>query len=221
MPDNNYHLSKEDADRKAEEKRNQIGIVFENTVTGEVRTATTVEHIAAFFNSSDQGPNSRNKQDFGWKLAPEDLVELENLKNDPNVMERIAAVYQIPAEDVADYNVLKYMAAQRFASAKRAQEAEGKDYESDYDRRVREAREGKSKSQQRRENVTQGKPVNQGVKEPKPRTVNRDAGDGQFVSDEEAKENPGTTVTETVKPNSEEKVAKTTQKEDNGGKDKQ
>lgn len=31
------------------------------------------------------------------------------------------------------------------------------------------------------------------------RKVNRDAGDGQFVSDEEAKANPGTTVTETVK----------------------
>lgn len=34
---------------------------------------------------------------------------------------------------------------------------------------------------------------------PEERHVNRDAGDGQFVSDEEAKANPGTTVTETVK----------------------
>lgn len=143
MTNENNKLSKEDADRKAEEKRNTIGIVFENINTGEIRVASTVEHIAAFFNSSDEGPNAKNKQDFGWRLAPEDLVELENLKNDAMVMERIAAVYQIPVEDVADYNVLKYMASKRFASAKQASAAGGKDFESDYERRVREAREGK------------------------------------------------------------------------------
>lgn len=144
-------LSKEDAERKAEEKRSQIGIVFENINTGEVRTATTVEHIAAFFNSSDEGPNAKNKQDFGWRLAPEDLVELERLKNDPQVMEQIARVYEIPAEDVADYNVLKYMAAQRFAAARKESESKGKNYESDYDRRVRLAREGKSDTPEKTE----------------------------------------------------------------------
>jgi hypothetical protein len=143
MANNDYKLSKEDADRKAEEKREAIGIVFENINTGEVRVATTVEHIAAFFNSSDEGPNAKNKQDMGWRLSPEDLIELEELKNDVAVMERIGSVYQIPAEDVTDYNVLKYMASKRFASAKQAATADGKDYESDYERRVREAREGK------------------------------------------------------------------------------
>lgn len=212
MPDNNYHLSKEDAQRKAEEKKQQIGIVFENVNTGEIRVASTVEHIAAFFNSSDEGPNAKNKQDMGWRLSPEDLIELENLKNDYSVMERIASTYQIPAEDVADYNVLKYMASQRFAAAKRNAEAEGKDYESDYERRVRELREGKKSTPAKQE--TKSEPS-------KPRTVNRDAGDGQFVSDEEAKANPGTTVTETVKPDSDKKVEKSTKKDDNGGKDKQ
>lgn len=137
-------LSQEEADRKAEEKRTTIGIVFENINTGEVRVASTVEHIAAFFNSSDEGPNAKNKQDFGWRLAPEDLIELENLKNDGAVMERIAQIYQIPPEDVADYNVLKFMASKRFAAAKKEADAEGKDYESDYQRRVREIREGKN-----------------------------------------------------------------------------
>lgn len=143
MANNDYKLSKEDADRKAEEKREAIGIAFENINTGEVRIATTVEHIAAFFNSSNEGPNAKNRQDMGWRLSPEDLIELEQLKNDVAVMERIGSVYQIPAEDVTDYNVLKYMAGKRFASAKQANAADGKDYESDYERRVREAREGK------------------------------------------------------------------------------
>lgn len=200
-------LSKEEADRKAEEKRNQIGITFERMNDGvlETRVASTVEHIAAFFNSSNEGPNAKNKQDFGWRLAPEDLVELERLKEDQNVMERIAATYQIPVEDVADYNVLKYMASTRFKSTARDTKNEDRSYESDYDRRVREAREGKS-SETRKE---ESKPA------AKPRTVNRDAGDGQFVSKEEAEANPGTTVKETVKPETKPEVDKSTEKADN------
>jgi hypothetical protein len=136
-------LSKEEAKRKADEKKAAVGIIFENIKTGEKRTCTTVEHIAAFFNSSDEGPNAKNKQDFNWRLSPEDLMELEDLKNDLGVMQQIAAVYQIPPEDVEDYNVLKYMASKRFAKIAQQQEADTKDHESDYDRRVREAREAR------------------------------------------------------------------------------
>ena len=150
MSDSRILLSKEEAQRKAEEKKNQVGITFERMSDGmlETRVATTVEHIAAFFNSSDEGPNARNKQDFGWRLTPEDLIELEELKADPNVMEKIAATYQIPVEDVADYNVLKHMAGKRFRTATVDTKAKTKDYESDYARRVREAREGKKPAAQ-------------------------------------------------------------------------
>lgn len=145
MSDGTYKLSKEDAQRKADEKKNAIGIKFERMTNGilETRVASSVEHIAAFYNSSDEGPNAKNKQDFGWRLTPEDLVELEDLKNDPTIMERIAQVYQIPPEDVADYNVLKYMASKRFKTVTVDTKTQEKDYESDYDRRVREARGGK------------------------------------------------------------------------------
>jgi hypothetical protein len=203
-------LSKEEAQRKAQEKRDQIGITFERMTDGmiETRVASTVEHIAAFFNSSDEGPNAKNKQDFGWRLAPEDLIELEDIKNDPTLMERIAAAYQIPAEDVADYNVLKFMASRRFKTATTDTKAETKDYESDYARRVREAREGKTS--QPAPALKADKPAAD-----KSRTVNRDAGDGQFVSKDEADKNPGTTVTEKIKPNTEEKVANSDSKPDN------
>lgn len=214
--DSRILLSQEEADRKAEEKANVIGITFERMTDGmvETRVASTVEHIAAFFNSSDEGPNAKNKQDFGWRLAPEDLIELEDLKNDPNVMERIAAQYQIPAEDVADYNVLKFMASKRFKTKTVDTKSETKDYESDYARRVREAREGKTEVPAKQEKK-ESKPAPS-----KPRTVNRDAGDGQFVSKDEAEKNPGTTVKETVKPNSEEKLEKSADKADNSGKAK-
>jgi len=216
MADSRILLTQEEADRKAEEKKNQIGIVFENINTGEIRIASTVEHIAAFFNSSDEGPNAKNKQDFGWRLSPEDLIELEETKRDADVMERIAAQYQIPIEDVADYNVLKYMASKRFKKAAQEAEAQGKDFESDYDRRVREYRESRtSKKSTEAPAKEEKKPA-----EKKDRKVNRDAGDGQFVSDEEAKANPGTTVTETVKAKDEEKVEKSADKADNSGKAK-
>jgi hypothetical protein len=187
--DSRILLTKEEAKRKADEKANVVGITFERMTDGmlETRVASSVEHIAAFFNSSDEGPNAKNKQDFGWRLAPEDLIELEDLKNDPNVMERIAATYQIPAEDVADYNVLKFMASKRFKTKVVDTKSEARDYESDYAKRVREAREGKTEAPS---------------KEQKPK----------------AEPKPATTVTETVKPESDKPVAKSDDKADNGGK---
>lgn len=133
--------TKEDAARKAEEKRSQTGIEFFNVNTGETRVAATAEHIAAFFNSSDQGPNAHNKQDFGWRLSPETVVELEQVKEDPTLMTQIAATYQIPIDDLVDFNVLKFIADRRFKAAARSNAAEGKNYTSDYEKRIAEARE--------------------------------------------------------------------------------
>lgn len=195
MADSRILLTQEEADRKAEEKKNQVGIVFENINTGEIRIASTVEHIASFFNSSDQGPNAKNKQDFGWRLSPEDLIELEETKRDMNVMEKIAATYQIPIEDVADYNVLKYIAGKRFKAAAQAEEAQGRDHESDYERRVREYRESRTSKPK----------AEKPAKEEKPK----------------AEPKPATTPEAPVKTETDKPVAKSDEKADNGGKDKQ
>ncbi len=144
MADSRILQTKEDAARKAEEKRSQIGIEFFNVNTGESRVASTAEHIAAFFNSSDQGPNAHNKQDFGWRLSPETVVELDEIKENPTIMAQIAATYQIPIDDLVDFNVLKYMADKRFREAARVNAAEGKNYTSEYEQRLAEAREKKS-----------------------------------------------------------------------------
>lgn len=146
MSDGRILQTKEEAKRKAEEKKNQVGIKFFNVNTGEERVASTSEHIAAFFNSSDLGPNAKNHQDFGWRLSAETVAEMEIIKEDPAIMAQIASVYQIPPDEVADYNVLKYIADQRFRAAAIASREQGKDYRSDYEKAVAEAREKARKS---------------------------------------------------------------------------
>lgn len=162
MSDSRILQTKEDAQRKAEEKRSQVGIVFFNVNTGESRTAGTAEHIAAFYNSSDQGPNAHNKQDFGWRLSPETVVELEQIKEDPALMTQIAATYQIPIDDLVDFNVLKFMADRLFRSAARTNASEGKNYATDYEKRVAEAREKAAKGGEKEVAETTEKADNSG-----------------------------------------------------------
>lgn len=133
--------TKEDAKRKSEEKANQTGITFFNINSGETRVAGTGEHIASFFNSSDLGPNAHNRQDFGWRLAPEIVVEMEQVKEDPTLMSQIAATYQIPPDEVADFNVLKFIADRKFKAVARTNAAQGKNYASEYEKNVAAARE--------------------------------------------------------------------------------
>lgn len=147
MTDSRILQTKEDAQRKAQEKKSQVGIEFFNIKSGEVRIAATAEHIASFFNSSDQGPNANNKQDFGWRLAPEIVVELDTIKEDPELMAQIASRYQIPIDDLVDFNILKFIADRRFKTAARKNADEGKNYSSEYEKMIAKAREEKNKKE--------------------------------------------------------------------------
>lgn len=95
-------------------------IKFTNIRNGETRTVDTEPLIAAFYNSSDQGPNSHEGQDFGWRLAPETIKELREIKADPTKMNTIAAQFSLPLADIRDSDVLRYMSLE----AARKQEAE-------------------------------------------------------------------------------------------------
>lgn len=101
-------------------------IKFTNIRNGETRTVDTEPLIAAFYNSSDQGPNSHEGQDFGWRLAPETIKELRAIKADRVKMNTIAATFQIPLEDVRDSNVLRYMSLEE-ARKKSAEDSEESD----------------------------------------------------------------------------------------------
>ena len=132
--------TKEDDERKKIEKREAqaVGIEFFNVKTGETRYITSSEHIAAFFNSSDLGPNAKNKQDFGWRLSPEIIVELEQVKENPETMARIAQVYQIPVDDLVDFNILKYIVDRRFAP--KPGKTDKQDHSAEYQKKLEAAR---------------------------------------------------------------------------------
>lgn len=165
-------------------------IEFVNIRTGKKKRVTTEPMLAAFYNSSDQGPNSHEGQDFGWRLAPSTLSRMRQIKADPQLMNTIAATFQLPLDGVRDTDVLTWISNEEA----RKQGSQGTETEDEHRRRYED--EVRALEDQGRRNA-------ESAAKAKPRTVNRSSESGEFVSDEEVEESPETTVTETVsKPES-------------------
>lgn len=112
-----------------------MAIKFFNTKTGETRVVDTEPMIAAFFNSSDQHVNSRVGQDFGWKIAPETIKRIREIKSSRQEMNDLAATFQLPLDAISDTDVLRYISLQ---DARDAQVAEQEtDYTREYEDQVR------------------------------------------------------------------------------------
>lgn len=103
-----------------------MAVKFLNIRTKEVRTAITEPQIAALWSSSDHSPNITQGQDFGWRLAPEVVVEMDQIMQDPRTLERIASRYAIPFESVNETVVLQYISD--MTPAEEAPVAEDGDY---------------------------------------------------------------------------------------------
>lgn len=86
-----------------------MAIKFVNVHSKETRVAETEPMIAAMWSSSDRSPNITQGQDFGWRLAPEVVVEMERISRDPQMLERIAARTNRPLEDIKEPDILKYI----------------------------------------------------------------------------------------------------------------
>lgn len=86
-----------------------MALKFFNIRSREVRVAETQEMIAAMWASSDRGPNASQGQDFGWRLAPEVVVELRRITRNPKIIQEIAARYSRPFEDIGEKEILKYI----------------------------------------------------------------------------------------------------------------
>lgn len=84
-------------------------IRFKNIYTGEVRECVSEPHIAAFWGSSDRGPNVNQGQDRGWRLAPEVAVELNKIKRSPELQQAIAAKYGIATDLIGEPDMLRYI----------------------------------------------------------------------------------------------------------------
>lgn len=117
------------------------GIPFFNIHSKETRVCQTEEHIAAFYNSSDLGPNAKNRQDRGWRLDPEIVIEMEEIQADESRMAEIAKQFSIPEENVEPYHILKVIAARILKENKAKLPKEEGAYASEYERMVTEARQ--------------------------------------------------------------------------------
>lgn len=131
---------------------------FYNIKNGEERVCETEPMIAAFWASSDRGPNARNGQDFGWRLAPETVVEVRRIQESPEEMRNIAINYGIIPENISESDVLK------FISDKNNKEQTGmdqtkEDFEAKYKAEIAalEAKAKQSETTENDENVVKSK----------------------------------------------------------------
>lgn len=127
-------------------------ITFENiktgekvVFTGEQEAASRSAQMAAFLNSSDLSPNAGQRgQDFGWRLAPEIIAEMDAVRQDVEILEKISRRIGIGMDDIRDYHILSYVADKDFAKDTvklRAKEA-APEIEEDYLARVKAAKAG-------------------------------------------------------------------------------
>jgi hypothetical protein len=88
-----------------------MAIKFFNVNSGEERVATTEPMITAFWASSDRSPNVREGQDFGWRLDPEVAAQLDEIRRDVIVLEKIATKHRVSIEDVSEGHIIKYISS--------------------------------------------------------------------------------------------------------------
>lgn len=165
-----------------------MAIKFVNIRSGETRVVDTEPMLAAFYNSSNMGPNSHEGQDFGWRLAPETIARMREIRRDQRLLDHIKSTYLL-ADEVKDTDILRYVSEEE--ARKQSESSEGNEalHARKYEDDVRAIEDQERVEEPEPEKKPQRKPT---------RKVSRDAGDGQFVSEEDAKANPDTTVTETV-----------------------
>lgn len=87
------------------------GIRFYNIRNGESRNCNTEPQIAAFWGSSDRSPNAMQGQDYGWRLAPEVIDQVNRLKNHKGGLKDVADSRGIAVNDVVETDILEFLAA--------------------------------------------------------------------------------------------------------------
>jgi hypothetical protein len=112
-----------------------MAIKFLNIRSREVRIAETEPQITAMWASSDRSPNITQGQDFGWRLAPEVVVQLKQIKADYQKIQEIAIRYALPTEAVGEPEILQFISDQTPSDA--APVAEEGDYSDEYAEEIR------------------------------------------------------------------------------------
>lgn len=123
-----------------------MAIKFFNIRSGETRIAKSDPviadaHIAALWGSSDRSPNVNQGQDFGWRLAPETVVEIERIQQDPRLLESIAVQLGILPDSIKESDILLWISSRndkKVQGLEKTTEDFNKQYEDDI-RRLRES----------------------------------------------------------------------------------
>lgn len=88
-----------------------MAIKWFNIRSKEVRVAETEPQITAMWASSDHSPNITQGQDFGWRLAPEIVVEMKRITRDEQKLIEIAHRFNMLPEDVGEADILAYISS--------------------------------------------------------------------------------------------------------------
>ena len=112
-----------------------MAIKFFNVKSKEVRIAETEPQIAALWGTSDRGPNATIGQDMGWRLAPEVVVEMKKISQNPQVIAHIAAMTNKMAQDINESDLLEYISAQ--TTPENAPVASDEDFTDEYNAEIR------------------------------------------------------------------------------------
>lgn len=114
-----------------------MAIKFFNIKSGEERTVDTEPMIAAFFNSTDQHINALVGQDFGWRLAPETIKRIRQIKSNQETLDRIAQAFSLLQGEVSDTDILRWISLEDArAEAKKTETVQG-DFSKEYDEQLR------------------------------------------------------------------------------------
>lgn len=119
------------------------GISFFNIKSGEMRVCEGEPMIAAFWASSNLGPNANKGQDFGWRLSPETITELESIKQDPTKIAGVAAFLGVQRDLVMDSEILFYIANQQEKAKVVVERTTEPKFEEVYNQKVAEIKKAK------------------------------------------------------------------------------
>ena len=195
-------------------------IKFYNVRTGEERTVDTEPLIAAFFNSSNLGPNSNKGQDFGWRLAPETIARIREIRRDPVLMPQIAAQFQLALDEVGDTDIVRWISIEAARAEAAKLEGDESDYTQQYEDEIRAIERGnrvendpnpsqpagapKEQPRQQERTVEDVKRENQDQAQPGPSSDNTS---GDTTGDADSVKTNSQTSTEETAPSKPEKAS--------------
>lgn len=115
-----------------------MSLKFFNIRSKEVRVAETEPQISALWSSSDHSPNAQQGQDFGWRLAPEVVIQVEKIRQNPDLLLQIASRFSKNYDELNEPDLLTYISMT--TAEKDAPVANDADYSDEYSEEIRRLR---------------------------------------------------------------------------------